>query len=190
MSDRGRNPVRPGTYGISRELVYENPYQYVFRVDAVLGGRRREFFVTDYGERSAVVLTDGDRVMLVRQRRLFLDHLSWEIPGGRINDGETPEAAAIRECLEETGMACEIVAPLLRFHPGLDTLWNPSFLFHARPAGDPARSHSRDDVEQVEHRSWVPLARCLEMIQHGEIVDSISILGLLSFQARAAQAAV
>lgn len=29
----------------------------------------------------------------------------WEFPGGKIQLGETPEAAAVRECLEETGLS-------------------------------------------------------------------------------------
>lgn len=33
----------------------------------------------------------------------------WEFPGGKIEAGETPSAAAIRECLEETGLAVEVV---------------------------------------------------------------------------------
>ena len=36
----------------------------------------------------------------------------WEFPGGKIQPGETPEAAAVRECLEETGLAVE---PLFRY---------------------------------------------------------------------------
>ena len=36
----------------------------------------------------------------------------WEFPGGKIEPGETPEAAAVRECLEETGLGVE---PLFRY---------------------------------------------------------------------------
>jgi 8-oxo-dGTP diphosphatase len=36
----------------------------------------------------------------------------WEFPGGKIEPGESAEAAAVRECLEETGLAVE---PLFRY---------------------------------------------------------------------------
>ena len=36
----------------------------------------------------------------------------WEFPGGKLLPGETPEAAAVRECLEETGLA---VQPLFSY---------------------------------------------------------------------------
>lgn len=36
----------------------------------------------------------------------------WEFPGGKIQPGETPAAAAVRECLEETGLTVE---PLFRY---------------------------------------------------------------------------
>jgi len=32
----------------------------------------------------------------------------WEFPGGKIHAGESPENAAIRECLEETGLAVRV----------------------------------------------------------------------------------
>ncbi|MCU0878271.1 MAG: (deoxy)nucleoside triphosphate pyrophosphohydrolase [Pirellulaceae bacterium] len=38
----------------------------------------------------------------------------WEFPGGKIETGESPEAAAVRECLEEAGL---VVEPLFRY-PG------------------------------------------------------------------------
>jgi len=36
----------------------------------------------------------------------------WEFPGGKIQPGESPEAAAVRECVEETGL---LVEPLFRY---------------------------------------------------------------------------
>jgi mutator protein MutT len=37
----------------------------------------------------------------------------WEFPGGKIADGESAADAAIRECLEETGLRVEVVGELL-----------------------------------------------------------------------------
>jgi 8-oxo-dGTP pyrophosphatase MutT (NUDIX family) len=36
----------------------------------------------------------------------------WQLPKGLVGRGESPEEAALREVLEETGLECEIVAPL------------------------------------------------------------------------------
>ncbi len=36
----------------------------------------------------------------------------WQLPKGLVGRGESPEEAALREVEEETGLACEIVAPL------------------------------------------------------------------------------
>jgi 8-oxo-dGTP pyrophosphatase MutT (NUDIX family) len=46
----------------------------------------------------AVVLDGSDRVLLLRNERD-----EWELPGGRIEIGETPEECVVREVLEETG---------------------------------------------------------------------------------------
>jgi len=52
---------------------------------------------------AGILFIAGDKVLLV-QRSANGDHEGeWSIPGGKIEDGETPEEAAIRECREELG---------------------------------------------------------------------------------------
>ncbi len=60
----------------------------------------------------AVVEREGCFLIGPRDASLPLGGL-WEFPGGKIESGETPAAAAVRECLEETGIAVEVLRELL-----------------------------------------------------------------------------
>jgi 8-oxo-dGTP pyrophosphatase MutT (NUDIX family) len=51
-------------------------------------------------------------IILHRHRRLNI----WVQPGGHVDEGESPEVAAIRETLEETGLATRHLDPVLLFH--------------------------------------------------------------------------
>ena len=59
----------------------------------------------------AGLLRRGDRVLLCHRaagRRWYPD--AWDLPGGHVEDGETPEQALVRELREELGV--EVATPL------------------------------------------------------------------------------
>ena len=66
-----------------RHLVYENPYQKVYRVIADFGRYEKEYFVTETGERSGLMANMAGLIFLVNQFRLLINGYSWEISGGR-----------------------------------------------------------------------------------------------------------
>jgi len=163
-------------------LVYEDPYQQIFEVDAKINGSDRKYFVTDTGNRAGVVVVrDGD-VLLVKQHRLLVEGLSLEIPGGQVEPGETPEVAAVRECFEETGVNCINLRPLVFYHLGLDMVYNPTHVFYSEEI---AKSPEPDDVHthEVSGTEWVPLDHCIQLIFEGRILDSFSVVALLAYQA-------
>jgi 8-oxo-dGTP diphosphatase len=56
----------------------------------------------------AIAVVEHDGRFLIGQRPAGVPLAGlWEFPGGKIQPGETPEAAAVRECLEETGLSVE-----------------------------------------------------------------------------------
>lgn len=55
--------------------------------------------------RSCVAIMDEGRILMVRQ--WYKGELLWTLPGGSIEEGETPAEAAKREALEETGLTVE-----------------------------------------------------------------------------------
>lgn len=164
-----------------RQVVYENQYQQVYKVRLEFRTHSKEIFVTDYGQRAGVIVEGRDGILLVRQYRHLIDSISWEIPGGKVDAGEGSAEAARRECLEETGIACGELKPLLVFHPGLDTLYNPTCLFHATEFKEIDGVEASHEGE-VCGRSWMPLDECIAMISSGVIVDSFSVIGLLSYK--------
>ena len=54
---------------------------------------------------AAGILARGDRVLICRRRGDGAFPLKWEFPGGKLEDGESPEAALIRELAEELGIS-------------------------------------------------------------------------------------
>jgi len=67
-------------------------------------GRERRYPVMQLGQSAAVVPVAADgQILLVRQYRHVAQSFCWEIPGGGLHPGESPDQAAQRELLEETG---------------------------------------------------------------------------------------
>ena len=56
----------------------------------------------------AAVFTDGERVLACRRREHLEAGGRWEFPGGKLEDGEAPEAALAREITEELGVEIEV----------------------------------------------------------------------------------
>lgn len=61
-------------------------------------------------DRSQAMVIRGDRILLVEHELFGRDFFN--LPGGGVEDGETPEEAALRELLEECNVKGEIVRPL------------------------------------------------------------------------------
>lgn len=54
----------------------------------------------------AAVIDDAGRILLIQRA----DNGLWAMPGGALDVGETPAEGAVREALEETGIACEALS--------------------------------------------------------------------------------
>src|SRR4051794_18816977 len=86
--------------------VYSSPWVSLALVDVEIpGGERFDHHVVRMPRAAAgVIVFDPERgVLLLWRHRFITDSWGWEIPAGAIDDGESPEAAAAREVLEETG---------------------------------------------------------------------------------------
>jgi ADP-ribose pyrophosphatase len=127
------------------------------------------------------VLTDATadpEILLIRQFRHAADGPIWEIPAGRLDPGETPEACAARELTEETGEHAGRLDRLATFYT------TPGFTderIHLFAARDLTRGQHRREADEFIETRRIPLSHALEMIRTGEIVDGKTIVALLFF---------
>lgn len=180
-------PEHPMPQTGPRELQYENPQQKISRVKVEFPGFTKEIYVSDTGSRAGMVYFHEGKVLLVRQYRYLTGDYSWEIPGGKIEDDEEPSIGAAREAEEETGLSCASLHPLLYYLPGLDCSDNPTHVFLCTDFGESTGSQGVIDPEEISGGQWVCLDQALRMVFERQIVDAMTIIGLLGLQsARAA----
>ena len=159
--------------------LYESEWMNLRLVDVELPtGQRFEHHVLRIPrEAAAAVVRDRERgVLLLWRHRFVTDAWGWEIPGGRIDHGETPAEAAARETLEETGWHPAPLRPLVAYHPlpgAVDQRFHVFLSDGATHEGEPA------DVTEAERIEWVAPGRVREAILGGEVVDGYSLTALL-----------
>lgn len=103
----------------SSERIYDSPWCGLRRdMVRLADGRLQEYHVFEISDAVAVVpvLRDGSIVMLWQFRHPH-GRTHWEIPAGRVNEGEDPLQAARRELLEETGYAPGRIERVAGFYP-------------------------------------------------------------------------
>lgn len=132
---------------------------------------------------SAVMLAvDGKRrVLLVRQYRLPARKMLWELPAGRLDEGETPLKAAKRELREETGYRARKWMKLLAIFPSPGFVDEKMHIFLAEDL-TPGAAQPMED-ERIALR-WFTAAEVSAMIRTGRIEDGKTVAAFLFWSQR------
>lgn len=115
-------------------------------------------------------------VLLIRQYRYAADGYVYEIPAGRLDPDERPEACALRELREETGYSATDVVLLTTIFttPGFTDERIHLFMATGLTKGEPS-----PETDEILDLAPMPLARALGMIESGEIQDAKTVVSLL-----------
>jgi ADP-ribose pyrophosphatase len=140
------------------------------------GVRATREVVRHQGSVAALAVHDDGRIVLVRQyRHAAQDHL-WELPAGRLDRGETPEAGVARELAEEVGLAPGHLEPLSVYYTTPGFCDEVMYLYRATALRE--ATAQADDDERIEVLA-LPLEDAVAMMERGQIREGKTIVALL-----------
>lgn len=164
---------------IERKAIYESDYVclYADKVKLPDGFIIEKYHQIHYPHEavSIVVFNENDEVLLIQSKRYTVMRLEWEIPAGRMEDGETKEDAARRECREETGCTVKDLKFLCTQNPANGMSDCTCHVFAAKVQTECMRF----DQNEVKTKKWISRETALEMLKNNETKDGVSILALL-----------
>jgi ADP-ribose diphosphatase len=143
-------------------------------VDAKNGFEIARSIVRHPGSAVMMAVDDRKRILLVRQYRLPAEDYLWELPAGKVDEGEKPLQTAKRELAEETGFQARTWKKLASFYASPGYVQERMTVFKATDlkAGDATPM----DDERIEIR-WFKKKDVAEMIRDGKIQDAKTIVG-------------
>jgi len=117
----------------SRETVFSTPWFQIL-ADQAQGGGKPHYVIQGLDFVVIVALTLQDQILLVRQFRVAAGAVTLELPAGHIDPGETPEQAARRELLDQTGYEAGNLELLASLSPSVARFTNRMWCFLAAGA--------------------------------------------------------
>jgi ADP-ribose diphosphatase len=137
------------------------------------GWKIKRSIVRHQGSAVVMPVDAKNRVLLVRQYRLPVERYIWEIPAGKVDEGETVLEAAKRELTEETGLRARKWKKLVTFFPSPGYVQERMTIFLATELTEGASSPMDD--ERIETR-WFSKREFGEMVRSNKIIDGKTML--------------
>ena len=126
---------------------------------------------------SAIYCEKDGKILLVKQFRYPYEKELYEIPAGKLNEGEDPEETAIRELEEEGGIRAKEVIKLFDIYP------TPAYtneIIRIYKAVDFIQTKACLDEDEFLSAEWIDKYKVKQMIYSGQIKDAKTIIAVLS----------
>jgi ADP-ribose pyrophosphatase len=164
---------------VSSQIVFTGRVFSVERAQVRLPHGRESVQEIVRHSKSAVLIPvpEPGHVILIRQYRYSLNTWLWELPAGSVDEGETPEEAARRECHEEIGKIPATIVRLAAVYPTPGYCDEEMVFFRVSNLEDTHEQAEVDEDEDIEAKVF-ELREAREMVRRGEIVDMKTMVGL------------
>lgn len=163
---------------LSSERIFDGVILHVRRDEVELPGGGRSFReVVDHPGGVCVLALDAQgQALLVSQYRYPYGRVLREVPAGKLEYGEDPRAAALRELREETGAVPGEFRPLGELYPSPGYCGEIIRMYLARDLTFGETDLDEDEFLNVER---VPFGELVDQVLAGEIRDAKTIAAVL-----------
>lgn len=160
----------------AERLMYSSKWMDLYHVDVSLpDGQQIEHIAVRMRPVISSVVIKNSSVLMIWRHRFVPSAWGWELPGGIVDDGETPAEAAIREIEEETGWKVSAVEELVRFQPAAGFADIPTYVFRA---DGEVEGCSRPDTNEASRVEWIPTSKIRALIGNKKIINGNTLIGL------------
>jgi 8-oxo-dGTP pyrophosphatase MutT (NUDIX family) len=170
---------------LHRTTVYDSPWVRLHRDDVRLpdGSVIDGHHVVDFPRPAVCVVPIGEdgRLLMIEHYRFISDTTGWELPAGRVDEGEGLAEAAARELREEGGAAVQRLEYLGVYHP---CNGSTNLTFHVYVGHGAHIVGELTDTNEVLRAAWLGQEQIWRMIEANEIRDGLTLTALLWHFAR------
>lgn len=139
-----------------------------------------DYYVQEFSDWiNVLAITAEHKAVLIRQYRHGLGKVSWELPAGVTDPGESMMNAARRELIEETGYSGGKWTPLMTLSPNPAIQTNLSYSYLAEGVTLSA-NQSLDPTEEITVHE-VPLDKLRDLIFDGGIIQALHTAPVLKY---------
>ncbi len=164
---------------LSSTYIHKGPWA-TLRSDRCLmptGHIVEDYYVLEYSNWvNAVAITEDNKILMVHQYRHAAGIVSLEIPGGVIDEGETPEQGLRRELLEETGYLFDDFELLCTIYANPSTANNHTYCYLAK-GGKKVQDQHLDEQEEIIVETF-SIDEVKQLLAENKIAQALHCTGL------------
>jgi ADP-ribose pyrophosphatase len=162
---------------LSQEEIYRGKLLHVVKESALLpnGAESTREWIVHPGACAVIAVHPDGSIEMVRQYRIPLRDTFLEVPAGKIDSGEHPDATARRELLEETGFTANSWAYCGAFHPGIGY---SDEVIHVYCAWDLTFHEQSLDGDEFLQHARAPFQEAIQAVREGDLPDAKTMSSL------------